>query len=212
MQYMDANGVGYKNVEELPTQLTEREIISRLGGGDQTAGSCVSLACAYIGNKSGLNVLDFRGGSSCKAFYLNINNRKIPKLNGVQFVENNEYSAVKGAKDLLAQMEDGKEYMLVTGKHASMVRNGVNGYQFLELQSPYEIGWKDFDIFGSVDKALQKRFGCTKSRTSYGTKFKQNSFMIDAESLYNSDEFRELLGYINTAESAQKKGASGSVK
>lgn len=212
LKYMDANGVGYKQVRELPNKLTEREIIKRIGGGDKTEGSCVSLACAYIANKAGLDVIDFRGGSSCRAFYLNRNNRQIPRLNGVKYIENNEYSSVKGALNLLAQMEDGKEYMLCTGKHASIVRKGNNGYQYLELQHPVEIGWDDFSIYGSNEMALRKRFGCTKTCTSYGQKLKQNSFMIDTESLYNSDEFRELMGYINTAEDKQKKGISGSVK
>lgn len=210
--WCEHEGIEYREVKDLPKKLGIKEIISRLGGGDMTKGSCVSLACSYIANKAGWDVIDFRGGKSCHAFALNMNNRKLTKLNGVSFIENNEYSAIKGAQALMSQMEKDKEYMLVTGKHASMVRKADSGYQYLELQSAREIGWKSFDDYGSTAKTLQKRFGCQKSRTVYGTKMMQHSFMIDAESLYNSDEFRDLLGYINTAESAQKKGASGSVK
>lgn len=211
-EWCEHEGIEYREVKDLPKKLGIKQIISRLGGGDMTKGSCVSLACSYIANRAGWDVIDFRGGKSCHAFALNINNRKLTKLNGVRFIENNEYSAIKGAQALMSQMEQGKEYMLVTGKHASMVRKSDSGYQYLELQSARKIGWKDFDDYGSTAQTLQKRFGCQRSRTVYGTKMMQHSFMIDAESLYNSDEFRDLLGYINTAESAQKKGASGSVK
>ncbi|HGQ4216718.1 TPA: hypothetical protein ACL7J0_001611 [Streptococcus pneumoniae] len=46
-------------------KLTEEEIIQAISGGDKTKGSCSSLAFAYIGNKAGYTVLDFRGGKSC---------------------------------------------------------------------------------------------------------------------------------------------------
>lgn len=210
--YMTANKIAYREVQELPSKLSERSIISRLAGGDMTGGSCVSLACAYIANKAGLDVLDFRGGASCTAFARHSNNSKLAKLNGVKAFENTDFSSVKGAKALMAQMEDDKPYMLVTGKHASMVRRTEGQYQYLELQSARENGWKGFDTYGDVTKTLQKRFGCTKSRTVYGNKLQQHSYMIDPETLYESDEFRDILGYINTAETAQKKGASGSVK
>ena len=210
--YMTTNNIAYNEVQDLPKKLSERSIISRLAGGDMTTGSCVSLACAYIANKAGWNVLDFRGGASCTGFARNINNRRLTKLNGVKAFENTDFSSVKGAKALMAQMKDDKPYMLVTGKHASMVRRTEGKYQYLELQSARENGWKDFTTYGDITKTLQKRFGCTKSRTMYGTKLQQHSFMIDPESLYESDEFRDILGYINTAETAQKKGASGSVK
>ena len=210
--YMDTNGIEYREVQELPKKLSEKSIISRLAGGDMTMGSCVSLACAYIANKAGLDVLDFRGGSSCQGFARNINNKRLAKLNGARALENTDFSSVKGAQLLMAQMEDDKPYMLVTGKHASMVRRTEGKYQYLELQSAIENGWTDFTEYGSIVKTLQRRFGCTKSRTIAGMKMEQYSFMLEPESLYNSDEFRAIMGYINTAGSAQKKGASGSVK
>lgn len=210
--WCENEGIEYREVKDLPKKLGAREIISRIGGGDMTKGSCVSLACAYIANKAGWDVLDFRGGKSCSAFALNYNNRRLTKLNGAKAIEVEDYSAIKGAQALMSQMEQDKDYMLVTGRHASIVRKTDSGYQYLELQSAREIGWTDFDNYGSTTKTLQKRFGCQRSRTVYGQKLLQRSFAIDIESLYNSDEFRDLLGYINTAESAQKKGASGSVK
>ena len=211
-EWCERSGVEYREVKDLPKKLDAKEIITRIAGGDMTQGSCVSLACAYTANKAGWDVLDFRGGSSCRAFALHMNNRKLAKLNGVKSFENVDYSSVKGAQALMSQMEQGKDYMLVTGKHASIVRKTENGYQYLELQSARENGWKDFDTYGSTVKTLQKRFGCTRSRTVYGTKMEQHSYAIEIDSMYESDEFRDLLGYINTAEDKQKKGASGSVK
>ena len=43
-------------------------IIEKLGGGDKTNGSCASVAFAYVGNKNGLDVTDFRGGGSQMIF------------------------------------------------------------------------------------------------------------------------------------------------
>ena len=210
--WCESGGVEYREVKELQNALEPKQIITRLAGGDMTRGSCVSLACAYTGNRAGLNVLDFRGGQSCYAFSLHSNNSRLAHLAGVSSVENSNYSSVKGAKMLMDQMETDKEYMLVTGRHASIVRKTDAGYEYLELQSGRENGWKSFEAYGTVTETLRKRFGCTSSRSLYGMKLEQHSYMIDIETLYNSDEFRDLLGYINTAESDQQKGASGSVK
>ena len=46
----------------------ETAIISRIGGGDETKGSCASLSFAYAGQKGSIDVLDFRGGRSCEFF------------------------------------------------------------------------------------------------------------------------------------------------
>ena len=48
---------------------TEDEIINFVGGHDLTDGSCTSVALAYIGNKIGLKVLDFRDGASKMFFF-----------------------------------------------------------------------------------------------------------------------------------------------
>ena len=54
---------------------------------------------------------------------------------------------------------------------------------------------------------LSNRFGCSSSLRSVG------DFMIDiADSNFETDDFRQLLGYINTAESEQRKGKYGAVK
>lgn len=226
MDYGKGAGVEYNPVTDLPKKLTEKQIIERVGGGDMTKGSCVSVALTYIANKAGKNVLDFRGGESWHMFATHGNNKKIAKLNGVKAFWNEEASSVKGAKDLLAKMEIGKEYMLVTGQHGSIVRNNGKALQYLELQSAKENGWTDFEQILTLYKGteyerqqkytvtdtLRKRFGCTKSRSVMGIKLLQESYMIDIETLYNSNEFYDIIGYLNTAESKQRKGASGTRK
>ena len=213
VEYANINGVGYHRVGKLQEELTESEIIKRIAGGDMTTGSCVSLALTFIGNKCGIDVLDFRGGSSCTMFARNMNNRKLCKLNGVVSYENKEFSSIKGATNLINGMEDNKLYMLVTGKHASIVRKDNGTPQYLELQSASQSGWHDFRTAQrTMSDTLRYRFGCTKSRTLYGTKLQQHSYAIDIETLYNSEELEDLLGYINTKADKQKKGALGSVK
>ena len=58
--------IDYLPVEKLETPLTDDEIISKVGGGDLTKGSCSSAAFAYIGNKCGYDVTDFRGDDSLR--------------------------------------------------------------------------------------------------------------------------------------------------
>lgn len=76
--------IEYNEVKELDRELEEWEIISRISGGDKTDGSCSSVAFAYIGNKNGLDVLDFRDGDSRKFFADSMNVRRIAQLDGVK--------------------------------------------------------------------------------------------------------------------------------
>lgn len=203
----ESNNVEYLDVRPLERTLSDQEIIDRLAGGDKTMGSCVSLAMAYAGNVSGYDVLDFRGGKSVKTFAKHIVNKELVNLNGVVGMENMKFSSVKGATELITQMEDGKIYMLVTGKHASIVKK-INGEaHYLELQSATHSGWHPF-----TKDTLRRRFGCTRSRTILGTKVKQHSYAIDVDSLSKSKEFHKLLGYINTEEGKQRKGTAGYAK
>ena len=207
VSYGTTNKVQYRTVNVLPSKLTEEEIIEKIAGGDMTSGSCVSLSCAYAGNMNGYDVIDFRGGDSCKMFALNRNNKKLCDLPGVVAHKVTDFSAVKGANQLISDMAEGKLYILVTGQHASVVRKTNGIAQYLELQSATNSGWHNFE-----KNTLKDRFGCKRSRTVYGTKLEQLSYTIEVDSLYNNKEFNNLLGYINTAVGDQKKGALGSVK
>lgn len=208
----DANDVKYNAVAPLDKELSTQDIIDRLGGGDKTKGSCASLGLAYIGNKAGLDVLDFRGGNSQSLFASYPRLKNLFNMNGVKGRMISGYNDFKTASDLLSDVEEGKEYYFAISRHAAIVRKVDGQLEYLELQSGYDIdGYRNG--FYKLDRAaLKRRFRCTSSHTSYGMKYEAPGLIIDAESLYNNDEFAELLGYMNTATDKQKKGISGGIK
>lgn len=204
--------IDYNPVKRAQKEKTENDIINRLGGGDKTSGSCSSLAFAYIGNKAGYDVLDFRGGDSCKFFATNSNIQKIADLKNVKSYVEKHTSDFKAVNNLLSHIEQGKEYYLATGRHAAIIRKTENGMEFLELQSPETEGYPLNGFLPLTDKSLRKRFGCKRSHSSFGIKLEAQSTLIDIESLYESDEFKDILGFINTKGKNQMKGVGGSVK
>lgn len=195
--------------------LSADEIISALGGGDKTKGSCASVALAYIGQKFGLNVLDFRDGKSREYFSYDDNERKFFKALGANLiVENSAKTTLTNAKRLLANLNYGKEYFFAAGKHAAIVRLNSSGKeQYLELQSSgkgrYENGWHDFDNgWLTMADNLKRRFGCV----AYSKWVDNSVFMVDISELTASDDLATLLGYINTNVSDQRKGVNGGIK
>ena len=54
---------------------------------------------------------------------------------------------------------------------------------------------------------IRHRFGCSSSSRSYSF-----AHITDIEQLKGNKEFKDILGYINTASDKQKKGANGHVK
>lgn len=190
--------VGYNRVKKLTKQLSTDEIITKISGEDLVGGGCSSLAFAYIGNKAGYDVLDYRGGVSTDLFgsYEVVSSiAKFPKV----------WSQIKkGEKGLEIFREFNKcidldkEYYLAIGRHGAIVRKTKkDGLQFLELQKSEKTqnGFKSLDA-----ESLLRRFGCRailKDRN--GNVFKDAlSFLIDADSLAKSDEFIDILGYLNT--------------
>lgn len=197
--------IQYNEVKQLDKPLSEAEIIERLGGGDRTKGSCSSLAFAYAGNKGGLDVLDFRGGTSQSMFSMNLNITEIISQVGGQTVANvNDYKAVS---ELIKTVEKGKEYYFATGAHAAIIRKGENGFEYLELQSATSNGFKPLD-----NNVLKWRFKARKTHSTFGYKFEHTSTLVDIELLYKDPKFKELLGYLNTNVDKQQKGVSGTIK
>lgn len=212
-QACTTENVGHRAVQALPKQLTSDEIIERLAGGDMTQGSCSSLAFAYIGNKNGLDVLDFRDGGSRRVFSMNKNIMKMLELPGVEGSITKVKKEVQGTIDVLKNLELNKEYYLATGKHAAIVRKLDTGYQYLELQSKYQNGWMPFERYGSMATTLNKRFGCRKTvDKSFGYVWERTVILMDVDSFKDNEEFEQLLGYINTAVDKQRKGALGDVR
>ena len=207
MAWAQNDKVEYNEVKKLEKELTTEEIIKKLGGGDQTKGSCSSLAFAYIGNRNGYDVLDFRGGISTEIFATTRNIVEIANLDGIEskvIKRANDYNAVK---ELLTFVKEKKEYYLATGKHAAIIRKGDKGFEYLELQSATENGFKKLD-----SSVLKTRFKCQTSYSVSGIKFEKSNVLIDVDSCKNSEEFKNLLGYINTTKDKQKKGEGGYAK
>lgn len=196
------SGIASVPVEKWDHAPTTQEIISEIGGADRTRGSCASVSLAYVGNKAGYKVHDFRGGDSMDWFSTKTNTQKIvelPEINGKVITGKNE---IKIANQLLSGMEQGKEYWLGIGRHASIVRDFNGKRQYLELQSSLSNGWHDLD-----DYVLRWRFGCV-NRRSYDLPAR----MMEVDKLTKSDDFIEILKYINTPVTEQKKGAGGGIK
>lgn len=212
-QQCEVNKVEHRPVQKLSQPLSSDEIIERLAGGDMTKGSCSSLAFAYIGNRNGFDVLDFRGGNSQYVFSMNSNIKKMLELPGVSGSVTMVKKEISGTMEVLNNLVLNKEYYLATGKHAAIVRKVDSGFEYLELQSKYQNGWQSFDRYGSMAATLNKRFGCRKTvDKSFGKVWEKSVVLMDVESFNENTEFEQILGYINTAVEKQKKGVTGDVK
>lgn len=203
------NKVEYKPVSMLDKALTSDKIIEKIAGADKTKGSCVSLGLAYIGNKIGYDVTDFRGGSSCAFFSRNANWRKMLDDIGVKYLKELHTNDFKAISSLLDNTLYNKEYFLITGSHASIIKHTKeNGWQYLELQSSISNGYKPLN-----NDVLKKRFKCKKSHSIYGNKIDSESVLVDIENFKKSNtKFKEVLGYINTNVTDQLKGEGGYAK
>lgn len=195
--------VMYNPVKICSKERTEDEIIADLCGGDITEGSCSSLAFAFIGNRAGYYVLDFRGGKSCAIFSERSSIEKIAKLDGVESRIMSGKNDIECANALLQSMNPNEEYYLATGQHAAIVRKIDEHYEYLELQHPSNgNGWHSLD-----NSILINRFACSQART-----VESKNYLISVQSLSNSKSFIDTLGYINTAADEQMKGVHGDVR
>ena len=206
--------IKHREVVLLKKSLSDDEIIKKLSGADRTDGSCASLAFAYTGNKNGLDVTDFRGGQSCKFFQYKSNIKEIMKLDGVKYqtikVKKEAFDTAKIIKELPVD----KEYYLLVGKHAAIIKNTDKGVMYLELQSEIENGWKYFASNGrTTSETLMKRFGARKTvHKEFGKVWEKEIVLAEVDSFNDNEEFRDLLGYINTATDKQQKGEGGYAK
>lgn len=197
---LKAVGIARVPVRSLSGEATLDSIVKRVGGGDMTSGSCASLCLAFVGNRCGLSVRDFRGGQSQTTFSQRTTWDKInDAVGGVKEVGKNDYEL---SNKLLATMSDGKEYILITGGHAAVVRKTAGGYEYLELQSATSNGYKKLD-----DDVLKHRFSARK-RTQYTS----STFLIELDKFKEISDLRAMLGYVNTAASKRMKGKGGSAK
>lgn len=198
-------GVEYRPIQPALSARSEQQIISSISGGDMTEGSCSSLALAYAGNRAGYIVYDFRDGQSREVFSSRTSIEQIANMDGVNSIILSGTDDTICAERLMSSMEPGRQYYMATGAHAAVVRLNNEGiYQYLELQSgtPSENGWQSLTL-----RDLYSRFGCEDGQSR-----EYDNYLIDLDSLQNNTEFLNLLGYINTDESAQMRGVNGYVR
>ena len=107
-----------------------------------------------------------------------------------------------------------KEYYLTVGKHAAIIKNTKKGVMYLELQSSRENGWKYFASDGrTTSETLMKRFGARKTvDRKFGEVWEKEVVIAEVDSFKDNEEFRDILGYINTATDKQEKGEGGYAK
>lgn len=206
-QYLIKSRVAHNPVTRLHSEETEEELIDRLGGGDKTGGSCVSLSLAYAGRKAGFDVLDFRGGNSEDAFSRVSNVSTIAQMRGVVSYITKNTNDIKATLEIIKQLQEGREYILSTGSHAAVIRQIDGKWNYLELQSENENGFHRL-----TTDLLRARFGARKSHTVAGRKYEKTTLAIDIDSLIGNNNFEDILGYLNTQENAQKKGIGGYAK
>lgn len=194
------SGIARVPVRSVGKDNTLEAIVKRVGGGDMTSGSCASLCLAFVGNRCGYSVLDFRDGQSRITFSMRATWDKInDAVNGVKKVGKDDFAVTR---ELLGNMTEGKEYILITGGHAAIVRNTTNGLEHLELQTVSGNGYKKLD-----DNVLRHRFGAKTRKNNV-----LSSFLIEIDRFKEASDLRQLLSYINTAKAKQVKGKGGSAK
>ena len=206
-------GLRQSGIKRVPLQTmqdkpSQDQIIAKVGGADQTTGSCSSLAFAYAGNKGGYDVRDFRGGVSCDVFSRAVNVKSVAQFTGVDGVIAVDPNAFKAADSALRAVEYGKEYYFSVAQHAAIIRRTQDaGFEYLELQSSSQNGFHKL-----TNEVLRWRFGAKRSRSFHGMKVSYSAILMDVEKLDKSADFIEMLEYINTPEDQQKKGVGGGIK
>ena len=199
LEEIKPHGIYRLPVKDNETDLTEEEIIKKIAGKDKTEGSCASVALAYIGNKLGLDVRDYRGGGS-QAFFSDRPHmaRLCSIADGKTAISRDDFRA---AYALLRTMEPGREYCLTVGEHTAIVRRTKHGKEYLELQHSAGNGFRRL-----TKTELSHRFKCkTKPIPDVEVTERCNYlFEIDKLADYRED-FKALLEYLNTAEIGEKK-------
>ena len=192
-----ANKIEHREVKKHQKEVSMDDIITRIGGGDRTEGSCASLGLAYAANRGGYDVLDFRDGESRTYFASHPHlSSFIGKMGGITNKGRGKMSGI----ELMRTTEIGKEYYLAIACHAAIVRQVSKGkYEYLELQSATSNGWKPLNA-----KVFGWRFSANGREWHYE--------IIEISKLYNDPSFIKLMGYINTAEDKQVKGKYGTIK
>lgn len=203
--YAIRKNIAYMQPKKLKVELSDEQIIKKVGGGDCTKGSCVSVAFAYASNKIGYDILDFRGGDSVDFFAQSYHQRLIlERSRPITVKGKNDY---KNAFSLLETMENGKQYIFDCGKHTAIVRGSKGRWEYLELQSAQDNGWHALTI-----EKLHERFGAEIETIVGNIVLEKINYIVDIEKLRNNKDFINMVGFFNTSFSQQLKGINGSIR
>lgn len=205
------------------------EIVQRLGGADDTMGSCVSVALAYIARKKGLDVLDYRGGTSCEMFAKSVTGKATLKslhvkkniqLTGKYEPARDSVLTLYSEKGeilnkidewMLDNAEDKKEYFCIAGNHCSIIRvnktfvnfrgQNVPRTEYLELQNVAEKnGW---DLY-TPNRFTSQLYGLVKHN---------DYLLVPVDDWLTPEELSAVLEYINNEPNKQKKNSNhGGIK
>lgn len=207
IHHMESNGVEYIS----PEKRKVADIIGRVAGGDETEGSCASLGYCYAAQKDGYDVLDFRDGVSRETFAsrTNVIMEYFGRKHEGSFSSVTAKAGTTAGHKLLHQVQPGKEYYFTVGQHAAIVRKNENGWiEYLEMQSGRE-GGNGWQGLGDNDKLIDEMLKWRFNAPSRNIGWDQKACMLDIDCLRGDSQFQRMMGYINTAEGSQKKGAWG---
>ena len=198
---LEKAGVKRVPVSKYDTIPSMQDIINKVSGGDETAGSCLSAAYTYCAQRNGLDALDFRGGKS-REIFSHLSEEMAKLFNGTITRGFNELEV---ALEALNNIEKNQEYILAAGRHAAVVKKTGKYYQYLELQNPdlHYNRWCPLD-----QSSLKSRFSCDPNDNEDGIIVS----LVSRNSLKDNKDFESILEYINTNEKKQKKGLHGSIK
>ena len=203
------NGVEWITPKKSAEPFDMEKVIEKLAGADKTEGCCASLAFAYVGQRGGYDVIDYRGGNSRVAFSYQCRYMlKSMKENGISAAVGTAKSYITAGKRALKTVQEGKEYYFECGSHAAMVRMVNGDLQYLEMQSGYRPNtWYSFSQYG-LEETLKWRFGAGRKTGGWDVE----SYLVDAEEMAKDKRFLKILGYINTNPDKQMKGEGGGEK
>ena len=184
IQNAKEKGIKYIEAQRLRKSLTEEQIIDKLGAPDPTPGACSSQALAYIANKYGFDVKDYRKRKSRVLFANRDTIEQIVKSGGFKA---NSPNGFENAEILLQHVEPKKEYYFVSSEHAAIIRKTNENFEYLELQNKKtKNGFRPL-----TSDVLEARFGTEKNSDC-------QDYLIDIEKIKDSPKFRELIGFFNT--------------